>query len=448
MNWNLRLMGRLKPTLTLLGLMAFALRIPDLEATVSTTPSAIPLLVLEDYLTRAIEANPQLESFNQRYIAALQRIPQASALPDPMLQVTHFVEFVQTRTGPQQNVWSFGQKIPWFGTLSVREKTASAEAEAVWFAFKSQQLVIAQKVSVAFYEYAYTKEAIRITYESLELLKTLEPVVEEKVKAGADLNTLLRLKLEIGKTDDKLQTLQQKRVSQSAELSALLALPSDSGLIPWPEWEAPEVIDPDCSTLLSEIPENNPELQMLKRQISSAEARREVARLSGFPDITLGLSYIQIGEPVVNQTTLDGGRDPWGLTIGVNLPIWSKKNKASQAEALANLRSFENACEDTFNSLASRITSTAASLQDANRRFKLYRDDLIQLATQAVENSRVSYMAGRTGLLEVIDSERTLLDLQLSYWRSAADIWEQRIIIQTLTNQPIQGTFNVTTGNE
>ena len=65
-----------------------------------------------------------------------------------------------------------------------------------------------------------------------------------------------------------------------------------------------------------------------------------------------------------------------------------------------------------------------------------------------MENSRTSYESGRTGILEVIDSERSLLDLQLLYWRASADAWQQRIIIQTLSNQPLLGTFQATQEHE
>ena len=89
-----------------------------------------------------------------------------------------------------------------------------------------------------------------------------------------------------------------------------------------------------------------------------------------------------------------------------------------------------------------------ALLKDANRRIKLYGEELLGLAEQAVENTRNSYENGRTGILEVIDSERSLLDLQMLYWRAASDAWQQRIVIQTLANQPILGTFKATEDNE
>ncbi|NBD38822.1 MAG: TolC family protein [Verrucomicrobia bacterium] len=402
---------------------------------------------LTDYLRRAQSANPGLRAFEQRYEEAMQRIPQASALPDPVLQVTTFVESVQTRTGPQENQFMLRQKIPWFGKLSGREAVASARAEALWFAYQNRQLAVARSVAMAFYEYAHTGEAIRLTRENRDLLRKLEPVVEDKVAGGADLNALLRLKVENGKVEDQLQSLEQKRVAQSARLSELLALSRD-GLLPFPEWSQPEPVEPDGAALLRAIEADNPELQMLERKIRSAEARRELARLESYPNVSLGVNYIQIGDPVVNPSTPDGGRDAWGVTLSVNLPIWVRKNRAARAEALAGQRSLESEWENRYNELRAELSASLATLKDANRRLELYGNELLGLAEQAVENSRGSYESGRTGILEVIDSERSLIDLQLLYWRAAADAWQRRVTIQTLANRPILGKFSATVRNE
>jgi outer membrane protein TolC len=335
------------------------------------------------------------------------------------------------------------QKLPWFRKLSSRKEVASQEAEALWYVYQNQQLMLARRVSLAFYEYAYTGEAFRLTEENRNLLRELEPIVEEKVRTGAELNALLRLKVEIGKIDDRLQSLRQKQVAQSARLGEFLALP-ESETLPLPEWEAPEHFNPDGPTLLTALHTGNPELKMLKRKVASAKARREIARLESFPDVTLGLNYIQIGDPEVNPMTPDAGHDPWSFTVAVNLPIWLPKYNAARAEALASQHAFESEYDNRLNALRAELTASLAKLKDANRRLTLYGDELLGLARQAVENSRSGYENGKTGILEVIDSERSLLDLQLLYWRAVADAWQQRVVVQTLANQPIFGTFQVT----
>lgn len=417
---------------TLAASLALATPLPVQES--GEAPSGLKLEGLESYLTRAQAANPQLEAFRQRYEAAMQRIPQASALPDPTLQVTHFVESVQTRTGPQENVLMLSQKIPWFGKLDSREAVASAEAEALWFAYQNQQLMLARSVSLAFYEYAYLKDAIRLSRENLELLQGLEPIVEEKVRAGADLNALLRLKVEIGRVDDQARTLEQKSIAQSARLAELLALPQET-VLPFPEWSRPGIVSTDGPSLVRAIEANHPELKMLERKIHSAEARREIARLESFPDLTFGINYIQLGEPEVMPNTPDAGRDPWGVTVAVQIPIWFGKYNAAKAEALAAQRASEHERQHRFNQLRAELSASLALLKNANRQLTLYGDELLGLAGQAVENSRSAYESGRSGILEVIDSERSLLELQLLSKRAAADAWQQRILIQTLTGQ-------------
>jgi outer membrane protein TolC len=408
-------------------------------ATHATGASKAPaeLETLEDYLTRALSHNPGLTAFEQRYEAAIQRIPQAASLPDPKLQITHFVESVQTRTGPQENVIALSQTLPWFGKLSSRKEAASKKAEALWFAYQDQQLKLARAVSLAYYEYAYLGQAIRLAGENRDLLRKLEPIVETKVQGGADLNALLRLKVEIGKVDDRLQSLKQKKIAQSAKLGELLAMPEARGL-PTPEWAAPAADLPAPASLAADIRANNPELQMLERKVASARARHKIARLEAYPDVTLGLNYIQVDAPKVNPTTPDAGQDPWGVTIAIDIPIWYPKYNAAKAEALASKRGFESEYHNRWNALRADLGASLAELKDAKRRLTLYGEELLGLAKQAVENSRTSYEGGRTGILEVIDSERSLLDLQLLYWRAAADAWQQRITIQTLAGRGVE----------
>ena len=230
---------------------------------------------------------------------------------------------------------------------------------------------------------------------------------------------------------------------QSAHLGELLGI-SISSPLPWPDWSVQVGESPDGASLAVSLEAQNPELQMLQRKIASATARREIARLDTFPDVTVGVNYIQVGDPVVNPLTPRAGRDPWALTVAVNLPFWQKKNQAIKANAEANQRATEWDYQNRLNSLQADLTAALAILADAERRLRLYGDELIDLALQSVENSRNAYEAGSTGILEVIDSERSLLELQLLHWRAAADSWQQRVTIQTLTNQPILGTFNPT----
>lgn len=69
----------------------------------------------------ALDRNPGLSRGLAQYRAALQRLPQVSALPDSMLAFTNYLRTPETRVGSQTNAITFTQQFPWFGTLGVRE---------------------------------------------------------------------------------------------------------------------------------------------------------------------------------------------------------------------------------------------------------------------------------------------------------------------------------------
>lgn len=142
----------------------------------------------------------------------------------------------------------FGQRVPWFGRLSGRKATANAEAEAIHFAFEARQLMLARQVGTAYYDYGYLGKTIELTAQNLALLERLAPMVEERTRTGASLNNLLRLRVEIGKLRDRLQTLQQKRTQLSAQLVALMALPTGD-VLPWPQWEPSAIVGIDRSNV-------------------------------------------------------------------------------------------------------------------------------------------------------------------------------------------------------
>ncbi len=403
----------------------------DLFASEPFTGDSLP-----EYLARALDVHPGVGAAEKRYQAAKLRAPQVSALPDPMLQVTHFVESVQTRTGPQENILVLNQRFPWFGTLDHKEKAATAEAEALWYDVQQQQLNLIRDLSEAFYEYGYTREALELTGRHLGYLSEWEPVVETRVKTGGNLNELLRLKVEIGKLNDSLQSLKQQRIRQSARLAEMLALQTDD-LLPWPEISTPAPVEvPSGEPLDAWLEQQNPDLLKLQSRIHRAEALQEVAKLKSYPDFVVGANYIQVGDPVTETAPPDGGEDAWGVTAAVSIPLQFGRNKAAREEAFSAREEATKAYEQKLNILRADVQAATADLADARRRIKLYGEELLPLADQAVKNTRTGYEGSRATLLELIDSERSQLDLQLLHERAVRDAAQHLIKLKTLLNLP------------
>lgn len=396
----------------------------------------LPDSSLNTYLERALAASPSLDAFEHRYDAAIARIPQARALPDPQFQVTHFVESIQTRTGPQENVFVLNQRFPWFGKLIERERAASAEAEALRDAWQNQNFRVALETSTHYYDYALVHRQIDLVQRNLELLRQAVPSIEERVRGGESLDALLRLQVELGKLGNRLSTLSSQKEVIEAKLRELLVL-DESVLLPTPELKPVEAPKVDGASLYKALEQDNPELRMLQKRIESAEARKALARMESYPDVTLGINYVQIGDSVA--PTSDAGRDAWGATVGISIPLWLERNRSERLEAAAARNALNADFQQRLVALKGEISKRITQLQDAARTASLYGDELLKLAKQSVEISRTRYETGEGTLLAWIDSERSLLELELDYWEAISNIAKHHLSLQVMVNQPIAG---------
>lgn len=367
----------------------------------------------------ASRANPGLTALSERATAASERIEQSRAWPDPKFQVTYFGESVQTRTGPQEAIYAFSQTIPWYAKNGRKEDFARSEASAVELAYEEASLRLSDQVAQSYYEAAYLQKALESTEANLVLLRDLESVVDARVRGGGDLNQLLRLTLEIERNEDTLARLEQKTVSTHARLQALLGRAVDEvdplQAVDFDRWR-----EADLRSLQSALIARNPELMSRQQSIESAGFRAELAKLKRYPDITLGLNYIEVGDPI-SAGTPDGGVDPWAVTIAVSIPLWEGNTRSEIREAHALRRSAEASFQDRVLQLKADLSEAVASRDEAALRMERYDTRLLPLARQALENTQAGYVSGKLSILDLIDSERSVLDLQLNYWRAVAD---------------------------
>ena len=83
---------------------------------------------LEDYLRVAAQNNPEIQAFELNYRLALEKVEEASSLPNLDLGFGYFVSEPETRTGAQTTRFAVTQMLPWFGTLSARQSYAASLA--------------------------------------------------------------------------------------------------------------------------------------------------------------------------------------------------------------------------------------------------------------------------------------------------------------------------------
>lgn len=361
---------------------------------------------LEDYLTLASANNAELKAKFEEWKEALEQIPQAKALDDPM-----FTYEVETRTAPRMQKFEFTQVFPWLGKIEARTDAASANAKAARQRFEAAKLNLYWQVKKEFYEYLYLAEAIKIAEENLELIKHFEQVALAKYTTAMGTHPdIIRAQIELAKLDEILVRLKELKKPQAARLNAMLNRP-DGAEPAWPQKPEFFKLNIDNAQLMKLLKDKNPQLAELGWMIESARSEVKLAKKKFYPDIGVGFA----------PRTDNMGDDSIVWMFSMNIPLWRDSYKAAEEQAKANVRKMTQQKINTENTLAANVAQVLYDIQESQRQINLNGDILIPKAEQLVNASETAYKAGTIDFLSLIDSQRMLLQYNLDYQRIITD---------------------------
>ncbi|MBL7106770.1 MAG: TolC family protein [Phycisphaerae bacterium] len=378
------------------------------------------LQTLPDYLRFASLNNAELKAKFEGWKAALEQVPQAKALDDPKFTYSYFIEEVETRVGPQRNKFGIMQVFPWFGKIEARTGVAAAKAKAARQRYEANKLKLFWQVKDAFYEFTYLATAIDIAKENLELLQHFEEVALTKYRASAATHPdIIRAQIELAKLEDVLKSLEQLKEPTVAKLNSVLNRPSATKLA-WPKKESAREVQLNRQYVIELLIKNNPQLSELNWEVEAAKAEVELAKKKFYPDIGVGVDWIQTDGAAASGVR-DSGKDPVVLMFSMNIPLWRDSYKAAERQAKANVRKNQQQKIDTENKTIAQAIKVLYNVEDSQRKIHLYGDILVSKAQELVHASESAYRAGTIDFLSLIDAQRMLLRYTLDHERAVTN---------------------------
>lgn len=392
---------------------------------------------LSDYLAYAALNNPSLEAAFNRWRAAVERVPQVTSLPDPRFTYRYFIEEVETRVGAQRQSFELAQMFPWYRKLQLRGDAAAEAANAARQRFEARKLALFYQVQSVYYEYYYLGRAIAIVTENRDLLVHFERIARTRYTVAEGSHPeVIRVQVEIGKIEDHLRSLQDLRAPTVARLNAALNRPPTAPL-PWPEAVEPQELTFTDEQMAAWMAELNPELRALAFEIARSGHQVALARQDYVPDVTLGVGYIDTSPSTGGRHPSDDGEDPVIAMVSVNLPVWQERLAAGVREARHSYLQSVDTRTDRLNTLNAELQLALFRFRDAERQIDLYRDTLLPKAEQAVSAMMASFRAGGGSFLDLIDTQRILLEFELAYERALANRMQGLAELEMLVGREI-----------
>lgn len=324
-----------------------------------------------------------------------------------------------------QNDFRLPAELNWeidlFGRVRHEYEAARAEARAVALDFEAMRLSVTATVASTYFliraEDAETEvidAAVRARREALR-------IAQERLDAGltSELD-VTRAHSDLAANEAAIIAIERGRGEMENALGTLIGVPASELLIAKrPIGGSPPHIP---EGLPSDLLERRPDIARAERELAAANARIGVARAAFFPQIRLtgaaGFESADFGLLFNAQSRF------WEIGPSIHLPIFEggrniadlQATRARYDQALGRFRrQVLVAFQDVENALVdARTLSSEAEAEDR----------VAAAAQRAFALSEQQYQKGAINFLDVLDSERTLLQTQ----RTHAQLTGQRMI--------------------
>jgi len=393
-------------------------------------------LSIDDAVSLAREANPALRAARLRADVAAERVPQAGALPNPMLGFAlmnrQIQDFGSTAEPMLQNRIELSQRLPWPGKLGFSEDRWKLLASAGALDAEETEHVLVARVKAVYYRLAFMDRALLIMENTRGLLREFLDVSSTLYAVGEGLQQdVLQAQVAVASMTEDITVVEQDRLATAARLNALLGRAATVGIdelgLPPPGEELPSV---EALMVLADA--QRPGLQAARERARAAEAGYRAARRAIYPDFTVGMAYSH--RPQFN--------DWLSFMVGISLPLWAGKSHLPLRRQMAAEQAEEEArAIDLYNETFARIAERRAEAERARKLVALYSTSVLPQARAAVESALSAYRVGKVDFMTLVQNELTVNRFEIESVRLAAEYQRAVGELQALVASDLEGAL-------
>ncbi len=380
---------------------------------------------VDAYIRRALAENRNVQSARSNVLAMKERIPQVTALDDPMVQNTIWPF---PSNGPQYSLMGYGpytmmisQQFPWFGTLALRGQAAEQDVKIALFELATAQLEAVSEVKRSYYELYYNQRAEAILQDNRKLASDFVEITRARYTTGnTSQQDVLRAEVTVTELDRELVTVAQGVAEARAALAQQLHVSPEADLRTLPEVTI-GTVPAEVERLYRLAVAARPELQGRLAAVARDERNVELARKNYYPNIDVGLNYMLMTREN-NPSPLADGRDNFDFTVGFNLPVYRGKLDAgvreAQARAVADAKRYDADRDRTYREVK-ELLAQARARRDI---IELFRTSILPKSEQALKVATSDYSTGELEFVSLITAWREVLQVQLQIARMESEL--------------------------
>ena len=349
----------------------------------------------------ALAANPQLKASQSAIDAARAEVPQAGALPDPMVTLGYQNDGFQRLTyGEAARAFAkveVSQAFPYPGKRKLREAIAEAGVAAADAATERIRLDLVAAVKRAYFDLLRVRGRRALLEDQAGLWSQAAQSAQARLESGTGSTTdLLRAQLERTRLAQGGAELEGRAAALEAELDRL------AGRAPGAPVQAPSGLEaiplpglPEDALAAQAAVAGSPEIDAARHHLAHYQQQVDLAKLDLRPDFTVGAA-------VMPQGPLPG---MWSVSVGFNVPLWSgRKQKQAVAQARAQAQVQALSIADLEQRLGAATRARVARLKADLKVAELYRSGLLAQSDAAYQAALSQFASGAAPFRQVLEA--------------------------------------------
>ena len=398
---------------------------PELLKDVATrTPMA-----LADLETLADRNNPTLKQANAFVRRSQEQARQAGLYPNPSVGY----QGEQIRGGSYGGGEQGGfvqQTVVLGGKLGLRRNIYEQQKQADQIGVDEQTYRVHGDVQQAFYDALTAQANVQLRQRLLGVALDAVETVHQLANVGqADAPDILQTEVETEQAKVDYATAQRQYLQAFRTLAAL-AGKGDLPVSPL-QGDLEKAPDLNAEQMVDFIVADSPTVKRSQQEAAIAEARLKDAKRESVPDLQLRAGEQYNGEHVSEDPNKAAGAQSFA-SAGVNIPLWNRNQGNVEAAKAEIKRANQDVLREQL-SLRQQAAPLAQSYASAKFEAERYKTQLIPRAARAYELYLKKYQNMAQAYPQVLVSQRTLFQLQISYVMALHDVWRSAIALQNYT---------------
>ena len=391
--------------------------------------SARTPMTLADFQTLADANNPTLKQANAFVRRSQEQARQAGLYPNPSVGYQ----------GEQIRGGSFGggeqggfvqQTVVLGGKLGLRRNIYEQQKQSDQIGVEEQTYRVHGDVQQAFYDALTAQATVQLRQRLLGVALDAVETVHQLANVGqADAPDILQTEVETEQAKVNYVTAQRQYLQAFRTLAAL-AGKGDLPVSPL-QGDLEKAPDLNAEQMVDSVVADSPTVTRAQQEAAVAQARLKDAKRESVPDLQLRAGEQYNGEHVSENPTKATGAQSFA-SAGISIPLWNR-NQGNVEAAKAEI---ERANQDVLReqlSLRQQAAPLAQSYDTAKFEAERYKTQLIPRAARAYELYLNKYQNMAQAYPQVLVSQRTLFQLQISYLMALHDVWRSAIALQNYT---------------